>query len=206
MDCYSSKHSDKQKVIWIFIPRGTKDSTSNLWNFLAYRWLQIFSIQEDLNFMLRRMGSHSFNEWIPCSRHSARDTKMKTKSAPSKNSGYQVRQTYNTMAITQYKCYTSDMDKSNYLTLEKVMTNRKGGKMWIHWEMAFGGWTTKRKRQFNSGEDGTCNNTTRKTGVLSARKAPYCEWCTRWIKIVAENSASLWRASQEMLWNVDLVL
>lgn len=44
----------------------------------------------------------------------------------------------------------SDMYKCNYLIIEKGMTKTEGGKMWIHWEMTFDGWTTKHKREFIS--------------------------------------------------------
>lgn len=44
-----------------------------------------------------------------------------------------------------------------------------------------------------------------KNGCAFREESAYSEWCTRWVTTVAENTASLWRASQEMLWNVLLV-
>ena len=71
------------------------------------------------------------------------------------------------IAITQYECYPSDMYKSDYVTLEKVMTNRKSEflEKWL-----LGCRPRSIKESSTVVGDSICNHTTRKTGVVSGKK------------------------------------
>lgn len=76
------------------------------------------------------------------------------------------------MAITHYECYASDMYKSNYLTLEKVMPNTQERRQNVNSlrNGIVGVWTISIKQSSTVLEDSTCNNTTRKMGMFSEKK------------------------------------
>lgn len=86
------------------------------------------------------------------------------------------------MAVTQYECYaSSDMYKSNYLILEKVMTNKQEMRQNVNSlrNGIVGGVDHKHQIELNSAGRQHMLEHNEKNGCAFREESAYSEWCTR---------------------------